>query len=245
MTDSPDPYRVWDAAYVLGALSPEERRAFERHLADCPRCSAAVAELAGMPGILSALTAADAGAAGEPADALPQDAHQPTDVQRLAAAARVERRRARRLFGVAAGVMAVVLLAAGIAVGGMVLAPQSEDATSSNATVADVLEMDPLVPGTLTADLTVTSKKWGTLLTWECRYGDAMWPDVIDGAVEAAQYALVVTKKDGTLAAVATWQAAGDRAGGLTAATSIPTEDIESVEIRSVPGYEPLARTTL
>ena len=37
-TPPPDPYREWDAAYVLGALSPRDRRAFEQHLATCPAC---------------------------------------------------------------------------------------------------------------------------------------------------------------------------------------------------------------
>jgi anti-sigma factor RsiW len=48
-----DPYRDWDAAYVLGALSPGERRAYEQHLEGCFSCAAAVASFAGMPGILS------------------------------------------------------------------------------------------------------------------------------------------------------------------------------------------------
>ncbi len=43
----------WDAAYVLGALSSAERRDFERHLHSCPRCTEAVSELAGMPGLLA------------------------------------------------------------------------------------------------------------------------------------------------------------------------------------------------
>ncbi len=71
MTATPDPYREWDAAYVLGALSPHDRRAFEQHLATCAACREAVAELAGMPGILGMLTA-------EHADALVDDAR--TDV---------------------------------------------------------------------------------------------------------------------------------------------------------------------
>ncbi|MEV6446903.1 zf-HC2 domain-containing protein [Amycolatopsis sp. NPDC051716] len=48
-----DPYRDWDAAYVLGALSPAERREYEGHLGGCVACAAAVASFAGMPGILS------------------------------------------------------------------------------------------------------------------------------------------------------------------------------------------------
>ncbi|WP_026818543.1 anti-sigma factor family protein [Arthrobacter castelli] len=50
-----DPFREWDAAYVLGSLTPADRAAYEAHLAECPRCSAAVADLAGLPGILAAV----------------------------------------------------------------------------------------------------------------------------------------------------------------------------------------------
>lgn len=49
---SADPYRDWDAAYVLGALAPAERRTYEEHLTTCDTCRAAVAELAGIPGLL-------------------------------------------------------------------------------------------------------------------------------------------------------------------------------------------------
>ena len=42
-----------DGAYVLGALSPEERVAFERHLPDCAECARSVRELAGLPGLLA------------------------------------------------------------------------------------------------------------------------------------------------------------------------------------------------
>ncbi|NIH79939.1 hypothetical protein FHX46_002469 [Amycolatopsis viridis] len=53
----PDEFVTYDAAYVLGALSPEDRSAFEEHLRTCDRCSRAVAELAGLPGLLSQVTA--------------------------------------------------------------------------------------------------------------------------------------------------------------------------------------------
>jgi anti-sigma factor RsiW len=44
-----DPFVTYDAAYVLGALGPQERAEFEHHLRECAQCSAAVASLAGVP----------------------------------------------------------------------------------------------------------------------------------------------------------------------------------------------------
>ena len=59
MSTGVDEFALWDAAYVLGALSPMERRQFEEHLALCADCRAAVAELAGIPGLLSQVSAED------------------------------------------------------------------------------------------------------------------------------------------------------------------------------------------
>jgi len=56
----PDKFAQWDAAYVLGALSPAERREFEEHLASCPQCQTAVSELAAIPGLLAQVSPADA-----------------------------------------------------------------------------------------------------------------------------------------------------------------------------------------
>jgi anti-sigma-K factor RskA len=41
--------------YVLGALTPDEERRFQEHLADCSTCRAEVAELAGLPRVLEAV----------------------------------------------------------------------------------------------------------------------------------------------------------------------------------------------
>jgi hypothetical protein len=48
-----------DGAYVLGALSPAERAAYERHLATCSFCREAVADIAVLPGLLGRLDAND------------------------------------------------------------------------------------------------------------------------------------------------------------------------------------------
>ncbi len=51
-TGTGDRFTTWDAAYVLHALSPGERREFRNHMSQCLRCAAAVAELIGLPGLL-------------------------------------------------------------------------------------------------------------------------------------------------------------------------------------------------
>jgi len=50
---STDEFSTYDAAYVLGALSPPERSAFEAHLRTCTSCAAGVTALAGLPGLLA------------------------------------------------------------------------------------------------------------------------------------------------------------------------------------------------
>lgn len=46
-----------DGAYVLGALSPKERAAYERHLATCSFCREAVRDIAALPDMLSRIDA--------------------------------------------------------------------------------------------------------------------------------------------------------------------------------------------
>lgn len=41
-----------DGAYLLGALDPAERQAYELHLASCPICRQSMSELAGLPAVL-------------------------------------------------------------------------------------------------------------------------------------------------------------------------------------------------
>jgi carotenoid cleavage dioxygenase len=48
-------YQMWDAAYVLGALSDTDRREFEMHMAGCSSCRQAVAEFEAIAPMLSLL----------------------------------------------------------------------------------------------------------------------------------------------------------------------------------------------
>ncbi len=40
MNEFNDAFKDWDAAYVLGALSADDRKEYENHLAHCAECSA-------------------------------------------------------------------------------------------------------------------------------------------------------------------------------------------------------------
>ncbi|HTZ44342.1 MAG TPA: zf-HC2 domain-containing protein [Jatrophihabitans sp.] len=95
-----------DGAYLLGALAPAERAAYEQHLAGCPRCQESLAELAGLPALLAGAepdVLADEDGAGPPPPAL---------LPRLLAEA--GQQRARLLARTAAaGFLAACLLVAG------------------------------------------------------------------------------------------------------------------------------------
>jgi anti-sigma-K factor RskA len=58
-------------AYVLGALAPADRAAYERHLVSCKSCRENVAQFAGLPGLLGRLDATAAMGLGEEPPAPP------------------------------------------------------------------------------------------------------------------------------------------------------------------------------
>jgi anti-sigma factor RsiW len=230
-----DRFRDWDAAYVLGALDSEDRRAFERHLAACPACSAAVAEFAGVPGILSKLSTEDAVAllaADEVAvgvdNHLREGVHIPGLVQRLASAAARRRRRIR--FGMLGAVVAVVAL---LTVGGVVY-------TGGQISVAAAVAMTPLQQHAITASMSVTRKAWGTRFDWSCGY-----PGATGIYSSPVSYDLVVVQKSGTRSVVATWTSVGPHAAGLSASSDIAYGDISSVEIRLTGSSTTLLRENL
>lgn len=105
-----DPYGDWDAAYVLGALTVQQRHEYEDHLAGCPDCRSAVGELAAMPGLLAQLPAAEAVALSD-RGAAPDSEPVPDSIRDLTPPRRFGLR--ARLLLVAAVVLALVVGALG------------------------------------------------------------------------------------------------------------------------------------
>jgi anti-sigma factor RsiW len=134
-----DPYRDWDAAYVLGALSPGERREYEQHLGWCSSCAAAVASFAGMPGILSVVpretTVELLGPVSSPRSVLPE----------LVRAARASRRRGRARVAAA---LAGAALAGAVAGSRLFAHGCSQEAPAPSAGLApDGRQVHPSVTG--------------------------------------------------------------------------------------------------
>ncbi|WP_314147302.1 zf-HC2 domain-containing protein [uncultured Leifsonia sp.] len=224
-------FATWDAAYVLGALSPAERKAYEEHLRGCERCSDAVAELAGMPGLLGrvpreqafALLEAEAPAdSGVGAEVLPSLLH----------TARRRRIRSRWITAaVAAGVAAVLV---------GVLAFVLPTALSSTGSPVTSVAMQQVEPSAVTADLRLTAEPWGTRIESRCSYASV-------GSSEQGRswtYAMVVTDRAGRQTQISTWSAQEGTTAVPTATTSIPIADIAAIDIRAAGNGTVLLRST-
>lgn len=211
-------YERWDGAYVLGSLSPAERREYERHLGTCDECSRAVRELAGVPGLLARVGS----------DVL-EEPEEPVPATLLPALAAQVRRRRRRGRLVAAVVAAAAVTAIGVAV--PLLADRgSPDVADAIATGATPVAMTTVGGAPVQGALAFESVRWGTRLDLTCSYARGRY----DGGYEPAQetYRLVVHTRDGKVEQVGTWRGVDGATMHLTAATSAERDEITEVEVR-------------
>jgi hypothetical protein len=263
MSRSTDRYREWDAAYVLGALSPDDRREYEAHVAECEECAAAVAELAGMPGLLAAVDLDDVGLSPgmesgpgtEPGPDRTMPA--PNLLPRLLAAARRERQRTRR--AIAAAMVAVAAAAAALAlvlpaaldegdptgdasVGSAGPTAQSEE--PGELFVDERVEMSSVVPSPLSADFRLAAESWGSRIETRCRYSASDLRRPFYNVGEQG-YALYVTDTSGEPTVVATWSAAPGSSVELVGSTRLRRHEIARVDIRSLATGQVLLASTI
>jgi hypothetical protein len=229
-----DPYRDWGAAYVLGSLSPGERREFEGHLPGCPECSGDVASFAGVPGILSAVPRDRALDLLEPDAAA--DEPPPAVLTGLLAAERSRRWRARVL--VAAALVVAALAGAAVATALRTAAPANAATTSAPTPTSDVV-LHQTVPSPVTASVRLVDEPWGTRIDVLCSYAVPDGPPTPEFA-----YSLHVVAADGTPVLVATWTAGPGSTTRPTATTRLARSDITGVEIRLVPNDLVLLRVS-
>lgn len=239
MTSETDLYADWDGAYVLGALSAGDRREFEQHLLTCERCTRAVGELAGVPGVLGlvpvdeALAIADVPA--ERADPTDDGPAQAPPVSLLARRARKDRGRRRVLLGAAA----VALLVVGGAGGALVAQVSGGEGTPAVVASAETVRLAPVDASGVEADLTLHPEAWGTRVEWSCSYPP-------DYAVQGVEYELTLVDSSGERVRVATWTGgSSSTTTGLTATTSLTPETIASIEMSATSTSTTLASAVL
>ncbi|GAA0391246.1 hypothetical protein GCM10009530_48160 [Microbispora corallina] len=95
-----DEVRISLGVYVLGALDADEAAEVEAHLDGCPACQAELAELSGLPPLLSRVSADEIAHASAPPHAV---------LDRLLAASARRNRRSRVLLSLAASVVVAAL----------------------------------------------------------------------------------------------------------------------------------------
>jgi hypothetical protein len=213
---------TFDAApYVLGALSPEDRQAFEAHLAECPSCESQVREFAGLPGLLSRLPADEvatalAGAPEPPAALLPG----------LQFAVRRERR-ARRWRGAAVGLAAACLAVIGTAVVVNQTGAGSGGGPGPSTSVpqAQALSFRPVAGAPVVADATLVDKPWGTEITMACKYAGSEW----EGG--EPEYTLVAMDQKNVAHRIGDWQVLVGKEVHMTMSTGIARNQIKSLRV--------------
>jgi hypothetical protein len=240
MSEPGDEFATWDAAYVLGALSPADRRRFEHHLEDCARCRESVAELAGVPGML-ALVPRDTALAM--LDDEPQNDPAPADLlPRLAAA--TQRRRRRGVWISVGAAVAAAAAAVAIAVP-VTLAGSTDSGGSSGTTPTAQAEpvasrsMDKLVATPLSAEVELfADPSGGTRIDMVCRYDET-------GRSYTGEYSLWVGTSDGGQSHAATWKASPGDTVTESAVLDVPPSDITHVDIRSTATDQVLLTTVI
>jgi hypothetical protein len=208
-----DPHRYDDAAYILGALSPDEHAAFEAHLTTCFECSARVREIDDIPALLQGIEETDLADEPMPATLLPS----------LLRAASRQRRRQRLFIGSLAAVAAACAAALIVA-----LWPTSTPAGPAQRAFV------PVAASPVSATATLTGKSWGTAIDVHCHYLDS-------NVDQSWRYALVAYDRSGKPHQLGDWKLPPDKNIDYQAGTSLTPSQITALEI-TLPDGQPVLK---
>ncbi|MEV1018222.1 zf-HC2 domain-containing protein [Micromonospora sp. NPDC049801] len=222
-----------DGAYVLGALAPAERAAYERHLAGCASCRDAVAEIAVLPGLLGRLDPAGLEQFLPP----PTAPRAPALLEEARARRRRERTRIRRRYALTTLAAAALALVVGVGTAAVLprpVAPPPDpgaQGTSRPAPQVSMVAMRPVaLAGPVHADIGLTGSKWGTEITMHCGY------DARTSYGKAYPFRLVAKGPSGASEQIGSWLAAPGDDLVFTGMTRFTDAELVSVELQRADG---------
>ncbi|MEU7528634.1 zf-HC2 domain-containing protein [Saccharothrix sp. NPDC042600] len=192
-------------AYLLGALDPAERSAFEVHLRTCAVCRREMVRLAPLPGLLAQVDVDDLDVPFDDPVPAPELPPLPPRPEPTRSADRSGRRRGLVLAGV--GMLVVVLVAVGV----LVFAPRDRDPVRLSAA-------DSGTGVTATADL--VAKEWGTELWLTVR-----------NAPKGKRCKLVVHDRAGRAEIGGWWGTDHPEDARIPGSTSFPVDQIERLDV--------------
>jgi len=211
-----DEMRLLLGCFVLATLDPAERSQLEAHLSGCAECRSELASCAGLPGLMSRLSPAEAAgpvpALAPPATLLPgvlTAARAERDQERLAAR-RQQRRWRYGAFG-AAGLAAAAAAAAIIAVLPAQSAPSRVLAAAAGVTS--------------TGQVTYTRKPWGTQVRL-----------TLAGLPRTGTFTASTVGRDGAISIAATLSATATGHADVTGATPLAPGALTGLRIITTDG---------
>lgn len=227
-----DPLRLSLGAYLLGALDPADRADVEAHLVHCPGCREELASLAGLPGLLSRLTADEAAATGlvgspaEPGTTAPGKPGPALLERVLHEVVRARQRQRRRWLSAAA---AAVLIAGG-GVAAVTAATGSgpglgRPGTAVTGAVTTIAATDPTTH--VSARVSLRGEPAGTAITLS-----------LAGVTPGVHCQLVAVAADGHREVASSWQAAYDGNADVTGTTAVPTTELTALQIVTTDGRQ-------
>ena len=212
MTGS-DEYADLAGGYVLGALSTEERIAFEAHVETCGSCAHDVMEFSAIPGLLALVDEADL----EPPSVAPL-----WGAAAVVAGDRSQRHASARRWQVGAvlAAAAATVLAAVLVFGGTDRSTNSSEASAEVTGFAIEHEMVVESDYDITGSIGLSERPWGTFILI----------DLFD-VPQRQDYTMWTVSADGTWTSVANWVWSETGTCRIPAASGLPVDQIERVVI--------------
>jgi anti-sigma-K factor RskA len=213
-------------AYVLGSLAPAERTMYERHLAVCPVCREAVAEIAVLPGLLGRLDATAAVQIVGGDDGL--DAPESRLPKLIEAANRSRRKEAWTRRSLLAGAAAA---AAGVAAFASFGLGANQDNPARDDQPAAMVAMTKVRQTPVNAEVALAQTAGGTEVRLHCTYAQDR-----DRGEGPYTYRLVAVGADGTKDPMGSWMAGPGSDVTLSGVTHFAYNDIDKVELQKNSG---------